>query len=224
LIPDPDSAIWRIRPGMTEKMNPPTPYRHLLAEIVSWAFFPPFVATVFFIFLIFWYSADLGQGVQWLVTVAPFLIVIPVIFFALAYKLGWVSDIDLSHRKERPIFLSVFTISLAVASVLLYILGVPKPFFVYAFSGLIMVIFASIITLSWKISFHTAVTTSVVTAIVILGGLHFWAFLLLVPIIGWARVALKKHSLWQVTGGALLAFAITVVTFHLFGYVLGAKI
>jgi len=202
----------------------PKIYRNLLAEIVSWAFFPPLVATVFFIFLVFWYSADLGQGVQWLVTVAPFLIVIPVIFFAVAYKLGWISDIDLSHRKERPIFLAVFIISLGVASLLLYILSVPKPFFVYAFSGLIMVIFASIITLSWKISFHTAVTTSVITAIVILGGMHFWPFLLLVPVIGWARVALKKHSIWQVIGGAFLAFAITVVIFHLFGSALGAKI
>lgn len=194
-----------------------------MAEIISWLFFPPLVATVFFMFLIFWYAADLEQGVKWLIAVAPFLIFIPVVFFAVAYKLGWVSDIDLSHRKERPIFLGVFITSLAVASVLLYILDVPKPFFVYAFSGLIMVVFASIITLSWKISFHTAVTTSIVTAIVILGGLRFWPFFLLIPIIGWARVALKKHTLWQVTGGALLAFAITVVIFHFFGFVLGAK-
>jgi len=199
------------------------PYRNLLAEIISYLFFPPLVATVFFIFLIFWYAIDLGQGVQWLVTVAPFLIFIPLVFFVVAYKLRWVSDIDLSHRKERPVFLSVFIASLAVASALLYILGVPKPFFVYAFSGLIMVIFASIITLSWKISFHTAVTTSVITAIVILGGLHFWAFSLLIPVIGWARVALKKHSIWQVVGGALLAFAITTVIFQFFGFMLGTK-
>jgi membrane-associated phospholipid phosphatase len=194
-----------------------------LAEVISWLFFPPLVATVFFIFLIFWYAADLGQGVQWLVAVAPFLIVIPVVFFAVAYKLGWVSDIDLSHRKERPFFLAVFIGSLAVASVLLYILGVPKPLFVYAFSGLVMVVFASLITLSWKISFHTAVTTSVTTAIVILGGLHFWPFFLLIPVIGWARVALKKHTPWQVTGGTLLAFAITTVIFQFFGFSLGTK-
>ncbi len=198
-------------------------YRHLLAEIVSWLFFPPLVATVFFMFLVFWYSENLGQGVRWLVTVAPFLIFIPLVFFVVAYKLRWVSDIDLSHRKERPVFLAVFIASLAIASFLLYVLGVPKPFFVYAFSGLIMVILASVITLSWKISFHTAVTTSIITAIVILGGLRFWPFFLLIPIIGWARMALKKHTFWQVVGGTILAFAITTIIFYFFDYQLGAR-
>ena len=199
-------------------MNAKLPYRHLLAEIVSWLFFPPLVATVFFIFLVFWYSNDLNQGVRWLATIAPFLVFLPLIFFVVAYKLKWISDIDLSHRRERPAFLLVFIISLALASALLYFLKVPKEFFAYAFSGLVMVILASIITLSWKISFHTAVTTSVVTAIVILGGLRFWPFFLLIPVIGWARVALKKHTIYQVIGGTLLSIAITIVVFYLFGY------
>jgi len=191
---------------------------HVLAEIISWGFFPPLVATVFFIFLVFWYASDLSEGFSWLITVSPFLIFIPLIFFAISYKLGWISDIDLTERKERPAFLVVFVASLLILSVTLYVIRVPQKFFVYAFSGLIMTTIASIITLYWKISFHTAITSSVITAILVLGGLRFWPFIVLIPVIGWSRVLLGKHSVYQVTGGALLAVFITYAVFYLFGY------
>lgn len=192
--------------------------RHFLAEVVSWAFFPPLVGTVFFIFLIFWYSNDLVQGLRWIILMSPFLLFLPLIFFAVSYKLGWVSDIDLSNREERPMFLLVFVLSLAAASAVLYFIDVPTKLFVYVFSGLIMTTVTSIITLYWKISFHTAATTSVVTAINILGGLRFAPFFVLIPIIAWARIVLKKHTFNQVLGGFLVALVITGLIFYLFGF------
>lgn len=192
--------------------------RHFLAEVVSWVFFPPLVATIFFIFLTFWFSADLSQGLRWIIYISPFLIFIPLIFFAVTYKLGWVSDIDLSDREDRPIYLIVFVLGLAVASIILYWLKVPLKFFVYTFSGLIMSIITTLITLKWKISFHTAITTSVVTAITILGGARYAPLFLLIPIIAWARVTLKKHTVHQVIGGFLVAWFVTEVVFYLFGF------
>jgi len=192
--------------------------RHMLAEIVSWAFFPPLVATVFFIFLIFWYSSDFSQGLKWMITIAPFMIFIPLIFFTVSLKLGWISDIDLSNREERPAFLSVFITTLFVATTLLYFLGAPQKLFVYALSGLLVTVTTAIVTLFWKISYHTTVTTSVVSAIAILGGLRFvWLFPLIIPV-AWARVALKKHTFAQVVFGAIVAFLLTYLVFHLFGY------
>lgn len=190
----------------------------LCAEIISWLFFPPLVATVFFAFMVFWFSADLIQGFKWLIYISPFLIFIPLIFFALSYKLHWISDVDLTKRSERPAFLIVFTVSLAISSMIMYLLRAPEKFVIYIFSGLIMVILASIITFYWKISFHTMVITSVVSAIVIIGGLRFWPFFLLLPIIAWARIVLKKHSICQVIGGSLLSAAITWSVFALFGF------
>jgi membrane-associated phospholipid phosphatase len=195
-----------------------TQYRHFLAEIISWAFFPPLVATVFFVFLIFWYSADFSEGLKWVTYIAPFLIFLPLLFFAITYKLGWVDDLDLTNREDRPLYLVVFIFSLLAALALLFFLHAPLKFMVYTLSGLIMTIATTIITFYWKISFHTAVTTSVVTAITILGGLRFAPLLLLVPLIAWARLTLKKHTLWQVVGGFLVALAITEVVFYLFGF------
>lgn len=189
----------------------------IVGEIVSWLFFPPLVSAVFFVFLVFWYSQDFSQGLRWLVSVSPFLVFVPIAFFFLSYKLGWVSDIDMSKRDERPTFLFVFIVMLLISSIILYAIKVPPPLFTYAFSGLVMTLVTSIITLFWKISFHTAATVSVVTAIVILGGLQFSSLFLLVPLIGWARVCLKKHTIWQVIGGAAVSFVATVFVFYAFG-------
>ncbi|MFC1906305.1 hypothetical protein ACFLV9_00465 [Chloroflexota bacterium] len=41
----------------------------------------------------------------------------------------------------------------------------------------------------------------------------------LVPLIVWARIELKHHSLAQTVAGALLATLIVVVVFYLFGLV-----
>jgi membrane-associated phospholipid phosphatase len=190
----------------------------VVAEIISWVFFPPLVATVFFVFLIFWYSQDFSQGLQWIVATSPFMIFIPLAFFAVVYRLGWVTDIDFTDRRQRPAFLFVFIASLAIASVIAFFLHVPLKFFVYLFSGLVMMIEIAIISLYWKISLHTAITTSVITAVVVLGGGRFLPFYILVPFIGWARVVLKKHTVYQVIGGALLAFATTIIVFYSFGY------
>jgi len=188
------------------------------SEIISWLFSPPLVGTVFFVFLIFWYSTDLLQGFKWMIAISPFLIFIPLAYFALSVKLGWITDIDLSNRKERPAFLLVFTISLALAAIVLYFLNVPNKFLVYVLSGLAVTILDSVITLFWKISFHTAITASVIAAINILGGFRFWPmFLLLVPI-AVARIILKKHTLWQVIGGAVVSFIVTALVFIAFGY------
>lgn len=194
--------------------------KHLLAEVVSWLFFPPLVSAVFFVFLIFKYSQDLSQGLGWLVMISPFILFVPMVFFAVSYKLGWITDLDMSKRDERPTFLFVFIFMLLVSSVILYWIKVPVSIFVYTFSGLVMTLATSIITLFWKISFHTAATTSVVTAITILGGWGFAYLFLLVLIIAWARVKLKKHTIWQVTGGAVVSFVTTIFVFYLFGMVL----
>lgn len=192
--------------------------RHFLAEVISWVFFPPLVATVFFIFLIFWYSADFGEGLKWVTLVAPFLIFLPLLFFAVTYKLGWVDDIDLTNREDRPLYLVVFIFSLIFALAVLFFLQAPLKFIVYVLSGLIMTLVTTIITFFWKISFHTAVTTSVVTAITILGGMRFSPLFLLIVLIGWSRLALKKHTFYQVLGGFLVALAITELVFYLFEF------
>lgn len=69
------------------------------------------------------------------------------------------------------------------------------------------------VTLVWKISLHTWVSTIGATALVVVCG---WDALVLWPIlagIGWSRVELKDHTFAQVAAGALIGIASTSVIF-----------
>ncbi|PIT97147.1 hypothetical protein COT77_02980 [Candidatus Berkelbacteria bacterium CG10_big_fil_rev_8_21_14_0_10_41_12] len=188
------------------------------AEILSLISSPPLVSTVFFIFLVFKYSSDLSEGLRWLVGISPFLIFIPITYLGISYKLGWVSDFDISERNQRPLPMTIFIIGVAVASIILYFLKVPLDLFVYALSGFVTLIIMTVITFFWKISLHTATLSSIFTAIVVLGGLKFLPFYLILIPVGWSRVVLKKHSVNQVIAGVLVSSLVTLTVFHLFGY------
>lgn len=189
-----------------------------IAEVISIVASPPLVGTVFFIFLLFKNSPDLSQGLRWLVGISPFLIFIPVLYLVISYRLGWVSDLDLSDRNERPLPLTVFIVGVGIAAFILYILKVPMDLYVYVLSGFIMLVVMTIITFFWKISLHTATLSSIFTAIVVLGGFKFLPFFLILIPVSWARVLLRKHSLNQVIAGLLVSTLCTISVFYLFGY------
>lgn len=189
-----------------------------IAEVISIVASPPLVGTVFFIFLLFKNSTDLSQGLKWLVGISPFLVFFPIIYLVISYRLGWVTDLDLSERSERPLPLTVFIVGVGMAALILYFLKVPMDLYVYVLSGFIMIVIMTIITFFWKISLHTATLSSIFMAIVVLGGVKFLPFFLTLIPVGWARVILKKHSLNQVIAGVLVSSLCTLAVFQIFGY------
>ena len=73
------------------------------------------------------------------------------------------------------------------------------------------------ITLVWQISIHTATTAGLVTfAILALGG-GASILTLLVPIVAWARLHLRRHTLAQTVAGGVLGTAAFATLFALRG-------
>jgi membrane-associated phospholipid phosphatase len=72
------------------------------------------------------------------------------------------------------------------------------------------------ITRYWKISTHAIGITAPLVALTLLYGNQTLPFLVLIPMVCWARVHLKAHTLLQVIAGAVLATISTVLFFHIF--------
>lgn len=98
--------------------------------------------------------------------------------------------IILSNLKAPPILVAGFTAGVSIALIFMFI------------------------NLWWKISLHTAFVATLATLLVILYGWTAVATVALVPIVAWARIELRYHSLAQATSGALLATLIVVVVFY----------
>ena len=147
-----------------------------------------------------------------------FTFVLPILF-ALIFKLFDItSDLTVSKREERPklylTFLSFFLISLNIAittqnSTLIEIYSVLNLTFVLG----------TLITFFWKISFHMIFSTLIIFFICyLLKTPEIYSLVILLPLIGWSRLQLRKHSFKQVLGGTLLSIIGILIVLTLFNF------
>lgn len=155
------------------------------------------------------------ETLRWLGIVVLFVALLPTLSIAVMLRFAKVSDLHLKNREERFLPLCCTLVSMIVGTFLLYHLGAAREI-VWAGVAYIMnsVVF-SVITLAWKISFHSSVTTGCITVLVMLVDPQFGWLFLLIPLIAWARVYRKRHTLLQTVVGAVLAVGTTALVLHL---------
>ncbi len=141
-----------------------------------------------------------------------FFSLLPVFGIFLLFRLGRVNGLNLEVKEQRTLPL-LFAIGAACIGLgIFYVIGAPKEIIwagiAYITNGMVF----GAITQVWKISFHTGVFTGCITVLVlILHDVKFAWLFLLVPLIAWARIRRKRHTLVQTIVGALIAFINTVI-------------
>jgi hypothetical protein len=137
-------------------------------------------------------------------------IVTPVLYLIWLVRRGRVTDVDVQLREQRARPM-IFAIACAgLAWLVLALGGAPMQMVVIA-GGLwlqMVVIFG--ITMWWKISVHSAAAAGIATLVWSLDG-TLLPLLIGVPIIAWARVRLRRHTVAQTVAGAALGLAIFLV-------------
>ena len=178
--------------------------------------FSPFLVPIATILIIAQNYATTGhQTLLWIVIVITFFSILPVFFIFILFRLGRVSSLNLAAKEQRtsPLLFAMGAAFIGVG--ILYLVGAPPEIIwvgiAYVVNGVIFVA----ITQIWKISFHTGVTAGCITVLVLIVHVKFgWLFLLL-PLIAWARVRRKRHTLVQTIVGVLIAVVSTVVVLQL---------
>jgi membrane-associated phospholipid phosphatase len=182
----------------------------LVSDVVS----PPLVYMVLGTAIALKNHRDWGQTALWLVVYLGLIAVLPVAYIALQVKRGKISDI---HMKERNQRLGPFLVSMAssgVAWALLALWQTPREvwgFPVLAFAQLAVL---AVVTLFWQISIHMiSVTGGVVAAGILFGWPVGLLFAPLIPLVGWARLRLSRHTPAQVIAGTLAGAALPWLVF-----------
>lgn len=139
--------------------------------------------------------------VFWLGMVAP-----PVVLLMWAIRKKVISDWDVGVRSQRVKALAVLLVLAVFNLFLVEVFGDPflltlALFFVAWLAGFFL------ITLRWKISGHTGVNTLVIGLITLWFGMRYGLLFLLVPLVGWARVVGRNHTLAQAVGGIVYSMA-----------------
>jgi hypothetical protein len=172
------------------------------------------------IFLTFGYVSAQALGLLWAILTLLIVTGIPLAYLLIGRKRGWVSDMELSHREERPRFILISLGSDVLMLVALWLGDGPYLLRLIVLTYFCLAIVMFSISNFWKISMHLAGVGGFSTALVFVFGTPvLWAFLSL-PLVAWARLHRRKHDIPQLIAGALVGAMITVFVFGWIGTII----
>jgi len=187
-----------------------------LARILSTIFNPFLTALALFVIL----SHILSRTTEefwWLLFLSTFFTSIaPMLFIFWLYATDRISDLDMSVREEREKVFGVFVIFYLLGTITLWLTHSPRLLIATMAGYSLSTIIVQYITRYWKISTHALGITAPLVALCLLYGSQPLPFLILIPMVCWARVYLKAHTVGQVVAGAALAAASVNLFFWLF--------
>ncbi len=172
------------------------------------------------IFLAFGYASAQASGLLWAILTLLLVTGIPLAYLRLGIQRGWVTDMELSRREERPRFILVSLSSDMLALLVLHFFGGPRLLTLIVLTYFCLAIVMFSVSSFWKISMHMAGVGGFSTALVfVFGAAAGWAFLSL-PLVAWARLHRRKHDIPQLIAGALAGALVTVLVFGYCGITL----
>ncbi|MBC5809445.1 MAG: phosphatase PAP2 family protein [Candidatus Eremiobacteraeota bacterium] len=187
-----------------------------LARIFSTIFNPFLTALALFIILAhasandaptFWY---LAFGSTLFTSFGPMLYVLWL------YATDRIADLDMSVRSEREAVFGAFVVFYLLGTAALWFAHAPRLLIAtmggYAIASLIV----QYITRYWKISTHALGISASLASLFYVFKQQPLPFMILVPLVCWARVYLKAHTFGQVVGGAVLGTVCVYLAYHYF--------
>ena len=138
---------------------------------------------------------------------------IPLAYLKIGIKRGWVSDMEMTRRSDRPRFILISLSSDVLALLILQTLHGPHLLSVIVLTYFCLAITMLTISSFWKISLHMAGVSGFATALLYVFGFPaIWAFLSL-PLVAWARLHRRKHTPAQLVAGAIAGALVTILVF-----------
>lgn len=158
------------------------------------------------------------RALGWAVLCLTFAMIIPYLYIRILIRKKVLDDLHISNKEDRikPIIITI--ISNTVGFSILYILKAPLFLKAMFLIVIISTFIFGIITYFWKVSAHTAWITFMVITFNILFGKWMLFLLPLIPMVGWARVKIKRHTVKQVISGSIISFITTFFVYLRYGF------
>lgn len=187
-----------------------------LAKTISAFTNPPIVSIPLFLII----CIALSVNDPWQFPMMELMSLIFASILPMAIILSWAkktgNDHDISNRQDRYTPLVIGTVSYFIGFLISRLLGL-NDFFSFLFlCYTINTFIVLLITRQWKISIHTTGFSGPVCALIILLGPVGAVLGMIYPIIIWARVILKKHTMAQAIAGGIYGFIFTAAEIYLF--------
>jgi membrane-associated phospholipid phosphatase len=185
--------------------------KHLIARVISTLFVPPSFALILFTLLAFKYETNPHKILLSVLVTFAFSFSFPIILFFILRKQGKIVNSDATIKEERtlPFLVSVLFYSIGILILIKAQINIVSIAFWFCYIS--NTVFIIIINKYWKISAHMMGVAGPFAAVCFIYGLYALPLIIIVFMIGWARIYLKCHNIYQVLAGGLLGFLSTIL-------------
>ena len=188
-----------------------------IARQVSNILAPATISLPFILLVAFYQAQNKLSALIYACITLFFLSVGPLLYIIIGVRLGKLSDIDVSRRSQRvgPFIFGI--VSVTIGWIFLSLTNGPRNLqtvmIMTVCSGIIMMV----ITFWWKISMHASSLGGVATMLTVLYGAIMLPLFVLLVLVSWSRVVLRRHTVPQVIAGSLAGIVLTLITLKIRG-------
>lgn len=144
-----------------------------------------------------------------------FTVMLPLAYILTAVKTGKISDIHVAIKEQRAMPFLLAIVGSILTLFAFYLLHAPTPLLAMTYALFVNGIIFALLTTYWKISIHSASFASSITiAGLLVSSNYFWLYPLII-LIFWARLARKRHNIWQLLAATVLSPLITALVLAL---------
>jgi hypothetical protein len=180
-----------------------------VAQVISFLFNPVLLLVFLPLLLVYRTTGDVVLALAW--TGYTLIFLLTMIFFVIygVHKKIF-TDLDVSKRTQRPL---LFVVSIVMSLVYLWglsFLDGPRILSIVAFGFIISILIISVINTKLKVSFHVATVSALLFTMAIVYQGFYYLTLLLIPLVGWARLRIKRHTLPETIVGGLFGILLSL--------------
>ena len=160
------------------------------------------------------YATTPQDALLWALISILFASVLPFLLIFLLVRLGKVSGMHIAIREQRGGPLLFLLGCALMGTLILHVIGAPKALVLLGVAYFVIGVVFTIVTLFWKISFHSGVLAASIVALTLIVSIKLLILMVLVPLLAWARMYRKRHTLLQNVVAVPLAMGITFIVFQ----------
>lgn len=174
-----------------------------LAQIIS-GIFNPLVLVVFITAgIVYQETGSLLYSSKWFVVAAIFSVLFA-LFIIISIKKGIFSNFDVSTKKQRPLLFLAGTVGVIFSMIFVKMTNGSEHLMTSLVVALLGIGAYQLVVSRIKASVHMGILTVFVCFFISLFGLKVIPLILLLPVVGWARVKEKEHTVPEVIAGLLI--------------------
>jgi hypothetical protein len=189
---------------------------HELAVFVSKIVSPPIAAVVATVAFSLWSPIGLGllhpsSSILICFSLFAFFPFLPVLYY---YRKN-VVDLDISKKEMRTPFFVIAAAFYSIAAVIFFVTNTAI-IFLLALSYASVTMILLLVNRFWKVSVHSAGVTGPIFALIFVFGFMVLPLSLMIVLVSWSRIKLKKHTFTQTFVGSLIPIAVGLVLYPVF--------